>query len=275
MNEPLPPKSPPMLHGVQHDSFLVDPPHGGQLLPQGVGVFVVDPHIHLTRRLIADHACVGLDVGLVHQLRVECVLEHQVCFPEPRVHVALAPGYMGEHVVDVRLRLRQSFVAGQLRVERRRAWLHCHVGIKDRVQLLVLRVDEQQCFLRSLLTIRGHRRHLLADEAHHIPGKHRHVPQPPAHQRVRQVGAGNDRMHPWHSLGSRRVDADNPRMRKGRAQRLAPEHPRQRNISGIDRLPGNLVRPLAPYNRLSQWPVWSWSLLLRLQFTELRGPTGQ
>ena len=68
---------------VQHDALLVHSPHCGQLLAQGVGVLVVNPDLHKgpfdTLRasgLGADDAGVGFDVGLVHQLGVEGVLEH-------------------------------------------------------------------------------------------------------------------------------------------------------------------------------------------------------
>ena len=91
---------------VQHDALLVHPPDGGQLLPQGVGVLVVDPDLHPSGLLGPDDAGMGLDVGLVHQLRVEGVLQHQVGLGEAFFNFALAPGDVGEYVVDARLRLR-------------------------------------------------------------------------------------------------------------------------------------------------------------------------
>ena len=68
---------------VHYDALFVHTPDGGQLLAQGVGVFVVDPQMDLPSfdklrmsGFDADHAGVGLDVGLVHELGVERVLKH-------------------------------------------------------------------------------------------------------------------------------------------------------------------------------------------------------
>ena len=246
---------------VQHDAFLVHPPHGGQLLAQGIGVLVVDPYFNPPcippfkggrgGRLGADHAGMGFDVSLVHQLGIEGVLEHQVCLCEPPLHVALPPGYVGEHVVDVRLRLRQPLVAGHIRVQRWGVLFHRLVGVEDGRQLLVLHVNEQQCFLDGFLRLGGHCRHLLPDEAHHVAGQHRHIPQAAAHQRVGQVGGGYNRTDTRHGLRLLCVNADDAGVREGRTQRLAPQHPRQCDVGGVNRLPGNLVRPLAADDRLA------------------------
>ena len=197
------------------------------------------------RRFGADHAGVGFDVGLVHQLGVEGVLEDQVGLGEALLHVALPPGYVREHVVDVRFGLRQPLVAGHIRVQRRSVRLHCLVGVEDGGQFLVLHVYEQQGFLDAFLGLGGDRGHLLADEAHHVAGQHRHIPQAAAHQRVGQVGGGDHGMDARHGLRLLGVDADDAGVGEGRAQRLAPQHPRQGHVGGVDRLPGDLVRPLA------------------------------
>ena len=102
----------PDAAGVHHDALFIHAPDRGQLFPQGVGVLVVDPEMNLSGVLGVHHAGVGFDVGLVHELGVEGVLEDEVSLGEPLVNVALSPGDVGEHVVDVRLRLRQTLVAG-------------------------------------------------------------------------------------------------------------------------------------------------------------------
>ena len=120
---------------------------------------------------------------------------------KPLFHVALAPGNVGEDVVDVRLRLRQTLVAAHPRVQCRSVRLHGLVGVEHRIQLLVLNVDEQQRLFSHSLGLGRNRGHLLADEPHHVPGQHRHVPQPAAHQRIGQVGGGDHRMNSRHRLG--------------------------------------------------------------------------
>ena len=187
----------------------------------------------------------------MHQLGVEGMLEDQVGLGKPLLHVALAPGDVGEHVVDVRLWLRQALVTGHLRMQRRRIRLHGLVGVENGRQLLVFDVDEQQRLLGCRLRFCRYRRHLFSDETHHAPGQHWHVPKPPAHQRIRQVGGGDDRVDARNGPCFRRVDADDAGVGERRAQHLAPQHSGQRDVSGVDRLAGDLVRPLAANDGLA------------------------
>ena len=162
----------------------------------------------------------------------EEVLPHEVGLGEALLHVselqgdALVDVAVLAVVVDARLRRRQGLLDGADGGEG--PVLHAH-GVRRR----------QGLFLR----LRRHRRHGVAD-----------VADPVGTERVLVLGDGEDAEghgqvlpredgpHAGHRGGGGGVDGEDPRMGVGGAEQLAPEHPRQVEVVGEDRLARHLGR---------------------------------
>ena len=104
---------------------------GRKLLAQHEGTFVAGPDLDPLGIIDLHNAGMGLEIGLVHQLGGEGVLEHQVGFPKSLLNIALRPGVAGEDVVDARWRLGQSHVGIHVLVESGGRILHGLQGVKD------------------------------------------------------------------------------------------------------------------------------------------------
>ena len=72
-----------------------------------------------------------------------------------------------------------------------RAWLHGFEWAEDCGKWFVLHLYEVKGFFRGIRIVRGHGGNLLADEAHLVFRKGRHVAHEPAHAHTLGVLAGN------------------------------------------------------------------------------------
>ena len=136
-------------------------------------------------------------------------------------------------------------------MEDRRIGLHRFEGVVHRRQVFVLHVDQQQRLFGYVQGFSGHGGHLLADEDHPVPGKHREVPQPAAHPAVRDILPRYDGVDTGQRPGLGCVDADYPGVGEGASEDLAPKHPRQQHIRCVASFAGNLVGAFTPGHRLA------------------------
>ena len=128
---------------------------------------------------------------------------------------------------------------------------HGFFGVVDRVQFFVDDLDQKQCFVGDIFVGGGYGGHLFAHETDNSLGQDRHVNHAAADFGVGHVLAGDNGVNAGqsHSLGG--VDADDAGVRVRTAKHPAPEHPRQRDVRGVDRLAGDFVRAFSPGYRLS------------------------
>ncbi len=100
------------------------------------------PHLHALAIVDPHQTAVRLDERLMHARHGEAVLDHQLGFCKPDIDIAA-----GEHVMDEAIgRLLQwlgkSFIAADVRVNDRRAFLQSRYRIEDRRQLFVVDLNE-------------------------------------------------------------------------------------------------------------------------------------
>ena len=227
---------------MHHDGLGVHLYRRGHLAADAVGHLAARPDLGRARlRIGPGHAGMRLDVRLVHLGRGEGVLDDDVRLLEPLLDVALLPVDVDHPVGGGVELLRQPLVGVDIRVQQRRRRLHGLDGIEHGVHFLVLDLDEGGGFLGGVLGLRGHRRHLLADEAHDAVRHDRHVHHTPADAQSGDVLAGEDADHPRHLHGLAGVDALDAAVGDGAAQDLAPEHVRERHIHRVLGLAAYLV----------------------------------
>jgi hypothetical protein len=148
-----------------------------------------------------------------------------------RVGLAVADHEMPN---DVRPGVFEVAVAHRRPVGMERLLLERALHVDDGLERGVLDLDRGECLPRLLGVVGGDERHRLADVAHPVDREHRLVGEL---QAVRfpagHVGVGEDRVHPRHGERPREVDGDDPRVRVRTAQRVAPEHPRRRQVARV------------------------------------------
>jgi len=117
-------------------------------------------------------------------------------------------------------------------------------GVEQRRQKLVGDLDELHRPGCRGLVDGGHRRHLVAHEAHLLLGQHVLVVagRADAVEHVRHVFAGDYGLDPGQGLGRGGVDRDDPRVRVRAGEDLAVEHVGQRDVFGEHGPTGDLGR---------------------------------
>ena len=119
----------------------------------------------------------------------------------------------------------------------------CLLDREDRLEVLVVDLDERERIERRVLIERRHGRDGLADVPHAIHRERglvlsgRHDPHLLGH-----VGTGHDRHDAGVSERAAGVHAANARVRTRRSQKAAVQHPREKEVVGVPRLAGE-VRP--------------------------------
>ena len=115
------------------------------------------------------------------------------------------------------------------------------LGRGDGRERRVLHVDQVERLERRQLVLRDHRRDRVADIAD-VLGRERIfvLRHREDAEGDREVLAGQHELHAGVGGGARRVDRRNQRVRQTGAQQLAVEHPRERDVVGEARLPGDL-----------------------------------
>ena len=234
--EPLPPKSPPMVTGLNTTSEASMPIATATMRLPGCGDLLPAQTSTLPDGVRHDEAGMRLDVRLVLARRRERVFDDDVGLGHARFHVALGPL---EHRVDV-ARLGDLFrVALDLQhvlMHERGAFRLRRVHVQNRRNLLVLHGDQLGCPLRNVLVVGCDGGHLLADETNHPLRKHGNVNDSAAMPGpVVDVSAGNDRMNAGQSLSIGRIYGEYPGVGIGAAQGLGEENAVQTNIGGVGR----------------------------------------
>ena len=244
--------------GMDHQAFERYLQRLGKLLAQGERSLAAGPELRRARRIHAHHAGVGLDVALVHGLRVERVLHDDVGLAEPLLDVPLAPGQVHEGVGGRFQRGHEALVVHHVRMDQRRRRLDRLQWVQHRLQILVFHLDELRRAFGGLLAVGRHRRHLLAHEADHVLRQDGHVAQPPAYLQPGHVGARDDRPDPGRLLRPARVDALDPSVGYGAPQHLAPRHVRKGHVHRVNRLARYLAHALRPGGRDSDLACSHW-----------------
>ena len=167
---------------------------------------------------------------------------------ERRIGLAVADGEFGGDIV----------LAAFMR--HRRAGLERVPEVAGRRQRFVVDVHRFGRILGDVAVVGDHQGHGLADEMHRIGGQNmlgyritdRRIGHQQRHrrlQRLRQVRMGEHRMHAGHFERRCRVDAGDPRMRKGAADDRGLQRARQVNIVDEFSLAGEERGVLEPWNR--------------------------
>ena len=222
-----------------------DQPHlvVGELEDPGDVAEVLD---HLGRGADRDHpvgvapgdARLGLEVGVVDELGLVLALDHRVGARQRRLDLALLELPVGEQVAAL-------VELGGVGVER-------VLGVVDHRQRLVVDLDQVDGGERRVLGLGGDERDRLAVVADDLVGEHvRACLQRPDLERLPgdvdpdgvagNVGRRVDGDDAVEALGGRGVDAGEPGVRVVGALEPRVQHPRQREVGGVDRAPGHLL----------------------------------
>jgi hypothetical protein len=97
----------------------------------------------------------------------------------------------------------------------------------------------------------GHCRNFFADEPDHAVRDYRRIVNTTADAQPGHVLTGDYGFHAGHVQSLADIDPFNSSVRNRTAQTLSPQTVRQRHISAIERLPGNLELAFDPRRRLS------------------------
>ena len=207
------------------------------------------PDLGLAIVIEAGDAGMRLDIGLVHRRGLELLVDDLVGLGKACIRVAdleLDP------LRDIRgLGRRRLDAAGDLVLEeQRRVGLHRLVDIDDVRQYLVIDIDQRRRFLGDRFADRRDRgdrvaliERLLArhDVARYVPEILRDPLRADIFEfMVGEVLGGDHRLDPGQCLGLRGVDRADAGMRMRRADDLAVERARRREIGAVHRAPGHL-----------------------------------
>ena len=197
----------PLQRGRQARPSQEDRLRGCPDLQPAVGV----EHRHRGHRLqVAGVLGVGAVARLVHHGRLR----------QGRVHVAAVVADAVRDVVMARMHLRRAVGEREL-------------GVQQRGLLLVLHADQVQRVQGDVLADGGHRRHLLAAEAHLALGQDVAVLVAHAPARARSVVARHDRLDPGQRARRTGVDAADARSGVRAAQHLAVQHAGQLDVARV------------------------------------------
>ncbi len=113
--------------------------------------------------------------------------------------------------------------------------------IGERVQRFILDLDEVERLAGGQLVAGHDERDRIADESDAVEGQGVLVLADRQNAiRNRQVAPGEDQMNTGHRPRARRIDRLDARMGDWRAEQTRVQHPRQHDIVGEARLPGDL-----------------------------------
>jgi len=131
------------------------------------------------------------------------------------------------HVAEVELHVFGYVAAPLALVDARLFAFERFCWIEERVQHLVLDVDELHGGDGRVLVHRCNGGHLVTDEPHPVHRQSRLVRRPGDHAVARgEVPPGDHRVHAVQRLGEGGVDGDDPRVCVGAAQCAAVQHSR-------------------------------------------------
>ncbi len=217
----------------------VEVEHPRQLPVQIVGDLGGRPDRELAGGIEVADGAVGLDRRVRRALEEVLAFDHDVRLGHQRVHVAELEAHVLRQVavlarlprlVDRRLRMRQRL----LRVEK--------IGKR-----LVHDVDQLQRFVGRVLVHRRHRRHAITDVADLVHAERILVSRPGDDAvQHRHVAPRHHRAHTLQRQSFRRVDRLDPRVRMRAPQDLRVQHPRQRDVVGVDGAAGGLGQTVGP-----------------------------
>ncbi len=143
----------------------------------------------------------GLNRHVLHVGDTILALHNGRAVPPGIIRVALANF---EVIGDVGARLREDegddFVVTQIRVNQRCVRASAKFWIEDRLQLLVLHLDEIHCLLGYFFADGGHTRHRVTHVAHPVTAKDMAVSQIKADE-AREILSGDDCLDAGQRLG--------------------------------------------------------------------------
>ena len=192
-----------------------------------------------------------LDITLMNRRHEKAVLEGPCGVGETELEIAAAKEVLRADVgkrmklaVAADRRYRRMLVALGMLVKARRLRPHRLQRIEHRRQFLVFDFDQAHGVFRRLGRLSRDRRHLFADEADMLQGQDRDIAKKAADSHLGQIGRSHHRMNAGQRTGRRHIDRNDTRVRKRAAQRLPPQHPRQRHIRTVAGAAGYLGRTL-------------------------------
>ena len=123
------------------------------------------------------------------------------------------------------------------------------LGREHRRQHFVVHLHQPQRLVRRPLVDGGDAGHGIADVAHFLHRERRLVLRPGDDAVLeRQLGADQRRHHAGQRLGGARIDAADPRVRVRGPEDLRVQHPRQRDVVGVE--PGTVgLRPAVRFGK--------------------------
>ena len=201
----------------------------------------------------------SLHHGLLHRLRVEGVLHHNVALREDPVHVALAAALGSDEIPPAVPAAGDLGIPVVLRVDQDLRVL-CFMHVEDRRQDLVLHFYQLQRAVHALFIRPGHDRRDISRVAHPAV-QHKTITgtqlrrgltcQRVARHVLRHVLPGEYRLDARHLHRSRNVDLLDQRAGVGGAQQLHHQVSLRDHVLQIDRLPCHkLHRVFFPHRRI-------------------------
>ena len=212
-------------------------------------VLVAGPHFQPVARPACD-IDVGFQVEVMNAGEVEAVGEHRHRCRERLVHVAIAEGIFGQHVLR-RLRGaggacpgRRHAALGRVIEQCRRIRCECCFGRHQRRQDLVIHHDRPGGPEGSLFITSNDRRDGVTDVADPIGRDHRLIVERHAVERIgedRGVLPGQHHGHAGNGSRGGGIDAQDTGVGVRTAQQLAVQHAGQRYVESVGGTPGHAV----------------------------------
>ena len=213
---------------------------------------------HTAVRLGTNNRRMGLKGAMLNRWRDKPVLHNQVGFFKSLIHIAFINLDVREHIRPFRgksIGMQRYSIVGKIRVnDHRRICPGRLFRIKYGRQLLILHLDQLQCFLRPLNRCCGDRRHRLPHVANHISCQYRHILNPPGpRQLFRRILFGHYTTNTRYLFCRRSINAENFGMGVGAPQHLGMKHAGQLYIGAVFFLAQDLRSGVKPDNTFSNY----------------------
>ncbi len=196
-------------------------------------------HRHAAFFVHVRQARLGLQESVLLERRVIRSFHNHVGALERFRHIAFADAVMDQHIV--------LFVSVQLR----HAGFHRRARIRDDRQIFVLDLDQVERAGGLLFRLGHHQRDFFADPANDIADKHRRIERDQPKLVDRHILSREHRHDSGRGLRLAHIQPLDARVRPPREQDLHVQHPRHRQVAGVERLAGDFGQRIHAGKRLT------------------------
>ena len=208
----------------------------------------------------------------MHHLHLELALRNMLCSCHRTIRVTELVAEF-THIVGMTALLRTRRV-NELVMDRNHVGRYGIIHARSRWQYFVLNTNSAQCLLRCVAVYRCHGRNGMSS-VEGLVGCQDVVARPLQVRRAlakidhlrlwrRQISVSNNRVHPRHGFRLGHIQLRDARVGMRRAQNCAPDHPRQLDVSTVNRLARHLVNAIMADRTRADYLV----LLLRFKCSD-------